>query len=630
MFRGVILRSLIEKKLNRYSERYHTQFIIEEAGLKGINGIYFNKIKVIPNDRDTLLKIGSLQGRLKVWPLLTGKIRFKSVDIDGMDWRLIKKDTIDNFSFLFKHSGIKENITDSVHIDYAAKFTKLFDALFERIPMNVNLFHFKLLNKINNYQFNMATDTFAMVEHQFNSKISIKEGKSKQIIQVNGLVNSDDQVANVKVYNPAKGKVFIPYLDKEWNMKFEFDTIQFSTTNNTLVTGEDGFVVNGGVKINGLKFEQDKIALNPISVDSCSVQFKFKAGETFLELDSATQITFNGFDFHTYLKYNVLPTKQISFQLMKEPFESQLLFDALPHGLFTTLDGIKTSGLLGYRLDFFVDLSQPDSLLFSSSVQKKQFKIAKFGAADLTKMNQTFVQTVYDNGNPVRTILVGPESPDFTPLAEIPAWLKDAILISEDGEFYYHKGFYGAAFQQSIAKNIKEKRFARGASTISMQLIKNVYLNRNKTIVRKLEEIMLVWLIENHGLCTKDRMYEIYLNIIEWGPDVFGIKEAARFYFNKKPADLSLSESLYLASIIPHPKWFKYSFDEAGHLKPNLSVYFNLIAGKLLKRGKISEIEMTNLIPDVNLIGPAKQYVLKDSLPFDSLIFRDDLQKFEL
>ena len=89
------------------------------------------------------------------------------------------------------------------------------------------------------------------------------------------------------------------------------------------------------------------------------------------------------------------------------------------------------------------------------------------------------------------------------------------------------------AFQLSLVTNIKEKKFKRGASTISMQLIKNVYLNRNKTMRRKFEEILLVWLMEQSGQVSKDRLLEIYLNVIEWGKNVYGIAEAGQYYFSK-------------------------------------------------------------------------------------------------
>jgi len=116
-----------------------------------------------------------------------------------------------------------------------------------------------------------------------------------------------------------------------------------------------------------------------------------------------------------------------------------------------------------------------------------------------------------------------------------------------------------------------------------MQLVKNVFLNRNKTVARKLEEMLIVWFLENFQLSTKDRMYEVYLNIIEWGPRVYGINEASHFYFSKDASKLSLAESIFLASVIPHPKWFKYSFDENGHLRDFIITFTNGCRKRCLK-----------------------------------------------
>jgi membrane peptidoglycan carboxypeptidase len=97
-----------------------------------------------------------------------------------------------------------------------------------------------------------------------------------------------------------------------------------------------------------------------------------------------------------------------------------------------------------------------------------------------------------------------------------------------------------------------------------MQLIKNVYLRQHKTLARKIEEIMLVWLIERERAVSKNRMMEVYLNLIEWGPNVFGIGEASWFYFHKYPIQLSIGESVYLASLIPAPSKARWSIDSSG------------------------------------------------------------------
>jgi membrane peptidoglycan carboxypeptidase len=154
-------------------------------------------------------------------------------------------------------------------------------------------------------------------------------------------------------------------------------------------------------------------------------------------------------------------------------------------------------------------------------------------------------------------------------------------MTSEDPTFYSNHGFVQESLRKSIATDFKQKKFKRGGSTISMQLVKNTFLSRQKTLARKIEEILIVWLIENDNIMTKDRMLEVYFNIVEWGNNVYGIGEASRFYFGKSPSQLTLGESIYLASILPHPKTGLYSFQPDGSLRPSLQGYFNLI-GKLM------------------------------------------------
>jgi membrane peptidoglycan carboxypeptidase len=220
--------------------------------------------------------------------------------------------------------------------------------------------------------------------------------------------------------------------------------------------------------------------------------------------------------------------------------------------------------------------------------------------------------------------MVGPSNSDFRPLQAIPQRLQYAIMTSEDGAFFYHRGFLPDAIRESLIKNIKERRFARGGSTISMQLVKNLFLTRNKNITRKVEEMLITWLIESERLVSKERMMEVYLNVIETGPMVYGVNEAAHFYFAKDVSKLTLAESFFIASIVPKPKWFKYSFDSNGQLREHMKAYYELVSGKMLGKGWFTEQEHQALLPVVDLKGPARNLViLSDSIPAD---FEEDME----
>jgi membrane peptidoglycan carboxypeptidase len=115
-------------------------------------------------------------------------------------------------------------------------------------------------------------------------------------------------------------------------------------------------------------------------------------------------------------------------------------------------------------------------------------------------------------------------------------------------------------------------------------------------------------------------MFEVYLNIIEWGPGIYGIKQASWYYFKKKPSDLNLNESIFLASIIPSPKYFKSAFKSPGHLTNYYSWFYKSLPDYMVRRGQITPEDTIGLKPEVRLTGKAKDYkVIQDTAAIDSL-----------
>lgn len=130
--------------------------------------------------------------------------------------------------------------------------------------------------------------------------------------------------------------------------------------------------------------------------------------------------------------------------------------------------------------------------------------------------------------------------------------LKTAVLIGEDDAFFEHEGFDYKSIKDAITLDWEKKRFARGASTITQQLAKNLFLSTSKSPLRKIKEAILTYRMEK--TLEKRRILEIYLNVIEWGENVYGAESASRYYFAKSAAQLSVNEAVLLASIIPNPR----------------------------------------------------------------------------
>ncbi|CAN5377607.1 hypothetical protein BH11BAC2_BH11BAC2_08230 [soil metagenome] len=420
--------------------------------------------------------------------------------------------------------------------------------------------------------------------------------------------------------NRIKGAAYaLPFFDLYDGFKVCFDNahFQFSTDVN-----ENHIPFKGHFDVTNLLMNHWRIAPEDVMIPKTEFAINAEISDDSLKLLPGTLFTMNQLPVNITFAYIRNPEKRVKLNVDFKVQNAQDLFGSLPEAMFHSFKGFKANGSLVYQLQFDLPIKNPEALVFNSELKKNNFHIDQYGTEYFPRINIPFSYLAMDGDRPIRSFLVGPGNPMYTPTEEIPDYLKNAILTAEDPGFFNHGGFVEQSFQESIIANIKAKRFVRGGSTISMQLVKNCFLSRNKTISRKLEEMMIVWLIERNGLVNKERMFEVYLNVIELGPDVYGIGEASRFYFGKLPRELSLAESIFLASIIPHPKQFRYSFDAAGNLKPFMTNYFNLVAGRLVKREKISQAEADSLRPNVKLTGMALDIVLPpDTIPVDTTEF---------
>jgi monofunctional biosynthetic peptidoglycan transglycosylase len=157
------------------------------------------------------------------------------------------------------------------------------------------------------------------------------------------------------------------------------------------------------------------------------------------------------------------------------------------------------------------------------------------------------------------------------------------VLISEDWAFYQHSGVDWNQMNIVIQEGIKDFKFKRGASTITQQVVKNLFLTKEKSFLRKFNEIILSYYLENK--INKKQILEMYLNLIELGPNLWGIKGASRFYFDKTPKELNYREGAFLAMLLPNPK--KYSVSFRNH---QLTNYANSTMGNILKKLVLAKI----------------------------------------
>ena len=146
----------------------------------------------------------------------------------------------------------------------------------------------------------------------------------------------------------------------------------------------------------------------------------------------------------------------------------------------------------------------------------------------------------------------------WTPLTQISKNAQGAVLVSEDWAFYQHPGYDEKQIREAISDSLEEGRHTRGASTITQQVVRNIYLTKQKSLTRKVRELWMATKIEK--ILGKKKILELYFNIAEWGEGIFGIGQASHFYFNKSPTELSAKEGAFLAMLLPSPKKYATSF----------------------------------------------------------------------
>jgi monofunctional biosynthetic peptidoglycan transglycosylase len=164
-----------------------------------------------------------------------------------------------------------------------------------------------------------------------------------------------------------------------------------------------------------------------------------------------------------------------------------------------------------------------------------------------------------------------------------------AVVFSEDSQFFEHSGFDVDATLNAMAENIRKRKFEYGASTITQQVAKNIFLSNEKSFTRKLKEVVLSKRLELN--LTKNKILELYLNIAEFGPNLYGVKEASRHYFSKEPSQLNAAEGAYLALLLPSPRKYHFALFENGNLSAQHRAKLKRILNDMSDAGFISELQ---------------------------------------
>ena len=616
--REALLKKMVAKAIAKADKDYGLEVKIGSAGFTGLSTVKMTAISVVPKERDTLSNIGELSIGVKLFPLIFGNVKLSEVEMSDGFVSVVLKDSTTNIDFILKRKK-KDSTENKGKSNLAEIANNILNQVLYKIPddMDVKNMVFKF-NDHDTAQLSFATA--AVIDGgDLKSTINVNNGESTW--HVDGYVNPGSKELSFTAYADGK-KLELPYLNNKLHAKLSFDTLQ-TELKNAKYSGND-FKISGSWSVKNMLINQPRIASNDIIVQSAKLDADILVGPNYITLDSTSTAFLKTAQIHPYIKYTLGKNKIYELKLTAEEQDAQGVLDAFPQGLFESLEGLKVQGKVKYNLNFYLDTKIPDSVRFSSTLTPVDFKITKWGKTDLQKINSPFVYTPYEYGKPMRDITIGPSNPNFTPLNQISKNFINAVLTAEDPSFFTHNGFVEESIRKSIAVNYKEKKFKRGGSTISMQLVKNVYLSRQKTLARKAEEILIVWLIEHNHLVSKNRMLEVYFNIMELGKNIYGIGEASRYYFGKQPADLTIGDGLFLASIVPKPKASMYKFMAGGGLKPYMFNYFRFMGNIMARRGLTPADTAGYGFYNVRLREGLRQYLAPDTAAVDTTAFDGD------
>ncbi len=259
---------------------------------------------------------------------------------------------------------------------------------------------------------------------------------------------------------------------------------------------------------------------------------------------------------------------------------------SLPPAVLGPLLDLAVRGWYGYRVSLDLDFSRPDRVEFTADVLPHGLQVDPAGTRlNLLALDAPFVARIHLPRDRVVERDLSPANPHFRPLAALDSLLVHAVVTNEDGAFFRHGGFNIEAVKGAIADNLKAGAFRRGAGTITMQLVRNLYLGHARTLSRKGQEVVLAWVLEHLTPLSKERMLEIYLNIIEWGPGVHGADEAAQYYFAHDAGRLTVDEALFLATVVPAPTRWRYRFDQTGSLRSFARAQMHFIGRAMIRKG---------------------------------------------
>lgn len=278
-------------------------------------------------------------------------------------------------------------------------------------------------------------------------------------------------------------------------------------------------------------------------------------------------------------------TREYEVEMHMEAQPCQEVLDVMPRGLVRGLQEFKLGGETTLDLRAVVKMGDPDATVLEGGFETKGCTIKQVPEA-VEMLDGPFRHVVRMKSGQVAQVPMTRGHARYASYDDMNPAIGAAVLSTEDGSFWKHKGYRPKAFFDSLRRNVELGTIRRGGSTLTMQAVKNVLLTHERTLSRKLQELFLTWVIETR--LTKRRILEIYLNVVEFGPGIYGVAHATDHYFGKRPDEITSLEAAFLATLLPRPierheMWCR------GELTAKHDKHIRRVHARMLRKGRITQ-----------------------------------------
>lgn len=344
----MLLQSITNKRTTHIEQTYGLQIHYQNLQMKGCSEVTLQGLSIVPDQRDTLLTLQSVNVRLNFWKLLKGNIEVRNVHMNGLAIAFIKRDSAANYDFLFSGHHPEATTEAVIETNYAHRINRILNLIYGFLPENGQLTQLNITERKDSNFVTVNIPTFTIENNRFQSTIKIKEDTLTQQWEAAGELNRKVHTLQAELFATEKKKVSIPYINRRFGAEVTFDTLYYSMTKENRT--ENQLQLDGKAKVSGLDVFHKALSPEVIHLDRGQLTYQMNIGKQTLELDSTTTVLFNQIQFHPYLRAEKNENQwHFTAATDKSWFPADELFSSLPKGLFSNLEGIKTSGELAYH-----------------------------------------------------------------------------------------------------------------------------------------------------------------------------------------------------------------------------------------------------------------------------------------